>query len=514
VIPPWNPCGFAVDLLRSCKRSKFRFFSDSEELTTVEWFFVPAGTPFVPFLNNFVSSSWDSDPKPDGALGEQPYEPIEWLNGEEGPPQRRAHVCGTEQQWRFGQPLPPDPPVARDPQGRLLCCVAGLPPVTQVPPPDMLNIWFVADDLPGPQFASVGYWPNRVDARNPADQVDADFWPYVDDREVVPHRSTHFDGGEYLDLVKPFGGPLWTVWACILPRKGFFTWFREEAEDSGYALGCGFDVALHKRYVRFSPPFGLSARVGGNGLDWHGPVFVKASYDGANCALTCYGDVEGTDSVPFTGFVAAWQEIGERHAGVLSHSVGIPELMGWNRLLTGDEDASILAYLTERYPNEDADVLPGTVIDFAGPFVPTGYLPCDGADYVAADYPGLFATIGHIWDTFRGQSAPSGSNFRVPLLNGLAVIGAGGAESNPTTSARSLADVVGEEEHTLTVPETPAHTHTYSLDDFPTQFGPNYQSESRGAPPSGYWKTTDATGGDGPHNNIQPSVVLLKCIKT
>jgi len=57
---------------------------------------------------------------------------------------------------------------------------------------------------------------------------------------------------------------------------------------------------------------------------------------------------------------------------------------------------------------EDTYVVPGTVISFAGPLVPTGYLACDGTDYAEVDYPELFGAIGHTWDTVRGQSAPAG----------------------------------------------------------------------------------------------------------
>ena len=54
----------------------------------------------------------------------------------------------------------------------------------------------------------------------------------------------------------------------------------------------------------------------------------------------------------------------------------------------------------------------GTVLSFAGPNPPTGYLPCDGREVSKDDYPDLFAAIGTSWG---GDGNP---NFRLPDLRG------------------------------------------------------------------------------------------------
>jgi microcystin-dependent protein len=56
----------------------------------------------------------------------------------------------------------------------------------------------------------------------------------------------------------------------------------------------------------------------------------------------------------------------------------------------------------------------GTILPFGGPItnVPAGFLPCDGAEVSADDYPKLFDAIGDGW------GAGTGTNFRVPDLRG------------------------------------------------------------------------------------------------
>jgi hypothetical protein len=98
-----------------------RFFRDDPRTTTVRWFFVPEDRPFLPPGNNFVSGTWDSDPKPSYYLGPQPDLPTAWADGS-GDPGFNGHICGTDEQWRFGEALPPVVPTLTDPAGFPLCC--------------------------------------------------------------------------------------------------------------------------------------------------------------------------------------------------------------------------------------------------------------------------------------------------------------------------------------------------------------------------------------------------------
>lgn len=184
--------------------------------------------------------------------------------------------------------------------------------------------------------------------------------------------------------------------------------------------------------------------------------------------------------------------------------------------------------------NPEVDEMPaGMVADFASVLAPTGWLVCDGSDYAEADYPELFGAIGHLWDTYRGQSAPAAGRFRVPLANGLATAAAGANASNPTTSTRAVGDVVGEETHVITKPELAVHTHgvldaghTHQIDggvDFLLTTGGLGKVPATGAPLYNQTESIQSStsnisiqdeGSSIPHNNMQPTAFFLKCIKT
>ena len=84
-----------------------------------------------------------------------------------------------------------------------------------------------------------------------------------------------------------------------------------------------------------------------------------------------------------------------------------------------------------------------------------GWLVCDGRVLNVVDYPALYAVTG----TSFGATAPG--TFKLPDPRGR-VVGIAGAGTGLTP--RDNGEVVGTETHTLTVPETPAHTHGGSTD--------------------------------------------------
>lgn len=156
----------------------------------------------------------------------------------------------------------------------------------------------------------------------------------------------------------------------------------------------------------------------------------------------------------------------------------------------------------------------------------------DGVVYIVADYPIAADHIGDEWRTFGGASDPGGSNFRVPDLRGLVPAGLdampGGARANRMTRAVAitLAAKTGEETHVITVAEMANHTHpvvdpghthpgakgggttgvsgggTPALDNSALALGNAYTGIS-----------ITAVGGNGAHENVQPTVFVPWIVK-
>jgi microcystin-dependent protein len=107
----------------------------------------------------------------------------------------------------------------------------------------------------------------------------------------------------------------------------------------------------------------------------------------------------------------------------------------------------------------------GSVIDFAGPSAPAGWLVCDGRLISRATYSDLFAAIGTTWGSGDGSTT-----FRLPNTPGRASVAAGTVtDSNGNHVVFSLGQTTGavlqtiQQTHlpsyNLTVSTTGAHTH-------------------------------------------------------
>lgn len=138
----------------------------------------------------------------------------------------------------------------------------------------------------------------------------------------------------------------------------------------------------------------------------------------------------------------------------------------------------------------------GAIIPFATFALPTGVLLCDGATYLDSDWPLLAAIIDP-------ALKPDATHFVTPDLRGRTVVGAG---TGTGLTPRATGDSFGEEAHQLTTSELASHTHTESA-TAPTAIAIGLGILAPAA--VGVPGVTGATGSSVPHNNMQPSGVLL-----
>ena len=164
----------------------------------------------------------------------------------------------------------------------------------------------------------------------------------------------------------------------------------------------------------------------------------------------------------------------------------------------------------------------GSILIFAGTTAPTGWLLCDGNAVTRTRYSVLFGVIG---TTFGAGDTTT--TFNVPDLRQKTVVGVG----TNTTNNYGLGNTGGEENHTLTVNEIPAHTHTINDPGHShalTNTAANDQNNDgiAGSNKLSSIKSTVATtvsavtnitinnaGGGAAHNNMQPYLALNYIIK-
>jgi len=165
--------------------------------------------------------------------------------------------------------------------------------------------------------------------------------------------------------------------------------------------------------------------------------------------------------------------------------------------------------------------------------VQKGWIPCNdqtignfesGADYPYQATINLYILIWNLIDeqyapifdsngdpTTKGASAIDdwNANKRLQIIRTLGrVIGNIGQGVGLTN--RQLGEYVGEEQHTLTIAEMPRHNHTYTLYDdlYPTGILQRGIEAARNTT-----RSTGFTGGNGPHNNMQPTTFCTTIIK-
>jgi len=145
-------------------------------------------------------------------------------------------------------------------------------------------------------------------------------------------------------------------------------------------------------------------------------------------------------------------------------------------------------------------------------FVPKGWAWCDGQLLPIAQNTALFSLLG---TTYGGNGE---TTFGLPDLQGRAPLQAG---QGPGLADYSLGEMGGAQSVTLLASEMPTHTHTPLAAGAAGQGSPQsaaWGSASGRTPPPLYASGTPnapmapgtfvAAGGDQPHNNLSPYLVL------
>ena len=142
-------------------------------------------------------------------------------------------------------------------------------------------------------------------------------------------------------------------------------------------------------------------------------------------------------------------------------------------------------------------------------FAPKGWALCNGQLLPINQNQALFALLG---TTFGGDGQ---TNFALPDLRGRAPLHVG--------SGHSLGEHGGEQAHSLSISEMPAHTHTLNAaSDDATQAIPTGNLLARQAQANAYIEpaslgamnaaSVSNTGGSQPHLNMQPYLTISFCI--
>ncbi len=136
-------------------------------------------------------------------------------------------------------------------------------------------------------------------------------------------------------------------------------------------------------------------------------------------------------------------------------------------------------------------VPPGTVVAYWGDIAPEGWLLCNGEN---------------IPDELKYKNLRDLMGEKTPDIRGRVIVGAG--QGNGLTT-RNTGETGGEEQHKLTVDEIPSHNHSGIAGAEGSKAGMNNEWAYHNA---GY-QAIGNTGGDQPHNNMQPFYVLNYIIK-
>lgn len=164
----------------------------------------------------------------------------------------------------------------------------------------------------------------------------------------------------------------------------------------------------------------------------------------------------------------------------------------------------------------------GSVFAWLIDAAPTGYLLCYGQTVSRTTYSTLYALIGDTYGAGDGTTT-----FNLPDMRGRVLVGQddmGGTAASRLTlvkghDASTLGNTFGVEKHALSTGEMPSHSHGMNIRTGSGNNGNNNMSLdssdiSSTLADAGGRVTSNASGSNEEHENVQPSIVINYIIKT
>ncbi|MDE3080797.1 MAG: phage tail protein [Paracoccaceae bacterium] len=162
----------------------------------------------------------------------------------------------------------------------------------------------------------------------------------------------------------------------------------------------------------------------------------------------------------------------------------------------------------------------GQILLFAFPRVPTGWAACNGQLLSIAQYDALFSLIG---TTYGGDGQ---STFALPDLRGRVPVHQGQGNG---LSTYVMGQQTGSEQVTLTLASMPSHSHSLQAAtaapaqgatgtpgpqvEFAVASGASpYTAAPSGSPAMLAGQSVGPAGGNMPHDNMMPTLVMNYCI--
>jgi microcystin-dependent protein len=177
----------------------------------------------------------------------------------------------------------------------------------------------------------------------------------------------------------------------------------------------------------------------------------------------------------------------------------------------GEFSRALISFLS-RSGGGSVGVPIGTIIDYGGASPPPGYLICNGEEYKTSDYPELANVVRSTW------GVGTISSFVVPNLMGRTTLGSGSNYFAPTSGINTIpGSYGGTAEVELQRQQLPRHHHEFKISQPGYSANPAFSGNDSfllrgvtdGGPDVGIFDSILGVA----HTNIQPSAVVMKCIK-